>query len=119
MSIDHLLIHRCTVQRLSLTNQGQGRFSEDYEDHLTRRPCRISTNVMQSNERMVGDQQKTYVMMTAYFAPGTDVARNDLITNVTREDGTTDTNNYRVTGTVQPSKRHHIKASAELIQLGA
>lgn len=119
MSIDHLLIHRCTVQRLTLTNSGQGRFAEDYADHLTRRPCRISLTTMQSREQMEGEQQKTYTLMTAYFAPGTDIARNDLITSVQREDGTPDTNNYRITGVVQPSKRHHLKATAELIQLGA
>ena len=118
MSVGHLLIHRCTVQRLGLTNMGEGRFAEAYADHLTRRRCRISLNAMQAKEQQEGQQQKTYVEMTAYFDAGTDVVRNDQITTVLREDGTPDPANYRVTAVVQPSKRHHLKVTAELIQLG-
>ena len=113
-SIDHLLIHRAEIRRLVPTDQGHGRW-EDV-------PTTIATGVLfrlslgTHREETEGKQWITRTGPVGYCRPEVDIARNDMVTNIVKEDGSVDTRLYRVTGVDRPSMVQHIRIGLEETQ---
>lgn len=115
-SVTHLLIHTGTIQRVTPVDQGHGRWLETPVDLYTNTRCRVQ--VASTRERLIAKQEQTLAKHVGYFEPGTDIKRGDMLVNVTREDGTLDPVNYRVTGLHHPSIAHHVKVELEEVQKG-
>lgn len=117
MSVTHLLIHTVDVQRSTPTSVGKGKWRDSYVPHLSQIQFRISG--MSASERINAQQENSPAQYVGYSEPGIDIKRDDIVTNITREDGTSDPNEYRVTGNVSPSIAHHTKVLLERIDKGA
>jgi hypothetical protein len=113
-SIDHLLVHRADVERISPTDLGNGRFRDDYVPHLGGILFRLSMG--STRERTAGDQWQTVYGPIGYLLPATDIQRMDIVCNILLENGTTDQRRYRVTGVQRPSLQHHMKVVLEVFE---
>jgi len=113
-SIDHLLVHRADVERISPTDLGNGRFRDDYVPLHSGILFRLSMG--SSRERTAGDQWQTVYGPNGYLLPAIDIQRMDIVCNIVLEDGTIDPRRYRVTGVNRPSLQHHTKVILEVIE---
>jgi len=113
-SIDHLLVHRADVERISPVDLGSGRFRDDYAPLHSGILFRLSMG--SSREQTEAQQWVTYYGPVGYLQPGVDIAREDVVTNIVLENGTIDTRRYRVTGVNNPSLQHHTRGMLEEIQ---
>ena len=118
-SLDHLLVHRADVERISPTDVGNGRFRDDYASHLGGILFRLSMG--STRERTAGDQWQTVYGPVGYLLPEIDIQRMDVVCNIVLENGSIDPRRYRVTGVQRPSLQHHTKVVLEVIekQVGA
>lgn len=113
-SIDHLLVHRADVERISPQDLGNGRFKDNYGPHLAGILFRLSMG--SSREQTDGDKWRTVYTPVGYLLPGVDIQRMDLVKNVVLEDGSVDPRQYRVTGVNRPSLQHHTKVLLEVYE---
>lgn len=113
-SIDHLLVHRADVKRISPVDLGNGRYRDDYDLHLAGILFRLSMGT--ASEVVNGDQWRTKYVPVGYLQPGVDIQRMDIVTNIVLDDGTVDTRQYRVTGVNRPSLQHHTKVILEVYE---
>jgi len=114
--VTHLLIHTVDIQRIMRVSQGRGVFTDVPTTVLYGVAFRVAG--ASSTEKTKAEQLKTYASHVGYGEPDLDIQRGDVVVNVIREDGTMDPSNYRVTGEVPPSIRHHTKVLMEEIQKG-
>jgi hypothetical protein len=112
--ISHLLVHRADVERIVPVSLGNGRYRDDYAAHLSGIKFRLSQG--SSSEQTEGQQWITRYGPVGYALPDADIKRMDIVTNIVREDGTTDTERYRVTGVHRPSLTQHIRIGLEVVQ---
>jgi hypothetical protein len=104
-----LLPLRVTLLRKDPVETSPGRWSDNYQPHLTEVPFRIWG--MSDRELWTAAQEKTYVTHVAYGLPGLDIRRDDLVDTV-------DGKRYRVRAVRPPSLPHHVKIMLEEIQRG-
>lgn len=112
--ITHLLVHRADVERIAPVDLGNGRWEDAYAPYLSAIPFRLSQGT--SREETEAQQWITRYGPVGYLLPDVDIKRMDIVTNIVREDGTVDTNRYRVTGVHRPSLTQHIRIGLEETQ---
>lgn len=113
-SLDHLLVHRADVERISPTDLGNGRFSDTYGPHLSGILFRLSMG--SSREQTAGEQWRTVYGPVGYLQAGIDIQRMDVVCNLVLENGSVDPRRYRVTGVNRPSLQHHMKVVLEVYE---
>lgn len=118
MSVTHLLIDTCDVERDLEVAVGGGRWVKQPTIVQSGTICRI--NVLTARERWNADQEQTEATHAGYFEPDNDIARDDFVIHTTKEGvAVSPPIRYRVLSRNLPSKAHHVKVVLQEIQQGA
>jgi hypothetical protein len=112
--IEHLLVHSVDVLRPVAQPLGRGNFRDELVSHLVSIKFRLASSA--ASEAKQAKQRIAKATHTGHALPGTDIKIHDVITNVIRETGETDTEHYRVLWVHRPSLAHHLRVSLEQIQ---
>lgn len=87
-AVTRTMLHTCTIERATITQDGYGEQTESWADHLTEQKCRLITIA----ERIAtpGASLQVLEVYRLILPSLTDVNRQDRIKFVTFEDGATD-----------------------------
>jgi hypothetical protein len=115
MSVSHLLIDTCNVERSAEVESTPGRWTKTPAIVQVGTPCRI--HVLAARERWNADQEQTEATHAGYFEPSNDVGRDDVVIHVTKQGAAVSPPiRYRVISRNLPSKAHHVKVVMQEIQ---
>lgn len=85
MSLNQWLIHRCSIQQLSVAQSATGELVDSYQNAYTDVSCRVYAKDQEIASPVQGDLILTRT--SALFPPGTTIGVHDRITDIVDSDG--------------------------------
>ncbi len=115
MSVTHLLIDTCDVERATDVQSTPGRWTKEPAIVQVGTLCRI--HVLSARERWNADQEQTEATHAGFFEPDNDVERDDVVIHRTKQGvDVSPPIRYRVISRNIPSKAHHVRVVMQEIQ---